>query len=116
MMNPVDVENEIIRLSQLLEHQTRETSKRAQAEGAAYVAYKKAYASALIQIDGRNKEEREAKATMASIAELDAHRHANALLTAAIEAGRNIRQQLSALQSINGNVRHLLTNATGVGG
>jgi hypothetical protein len=116
MMNPVEVEEEIQRLMQLLEYQTKEISKRARAEAIAYVAYKKAYATALIQIDGRNKEEREAKATLASIDELDAHRQAQAAATGAIEAGRNIRQQLSALQSINGNVRHLLTNATGVGG
>jgi len=117
-ITPASVESEIMRLSALLEQATQLTARRARAEATAYVAYKSAFARAIVDpsCDGRNREEREAKATLRSLEELDAHRQADALLTASQEAGRNIRQQLSALQSINGNLRHLLTNATGMGG
>jgi hypothetical protein len=116
-LNPAEVEGEILRLSELLETATKAIRDRALNEGNAYVAYKRTYATALIQIDGRNREEREAKATLASIDELQAHRQAAALLTAAQEAARNLRQQLSSLQSLASNIRHLLVSGgPGVGG
>lgn len=102
------VESEIVRLSERAEKVTHEVAKRARADAEADVAYKVALARAYLAAEGPVAQ-REAEALVACEAEYAAHRGAEAVLKAAVEAGRNVRSQLDALRSINANVRAQVT-------
>jgi hypothetical protein len=103
----VDIESEILRLSELAEKVTQELSKRARAAAEADVAYKVAHAKALLLAEGAQYV-RDAEATVKTEKELTEKRATEALLLAAQEAGRNYRAQLDALRSINANHRALV--------
>lgn len=111
------VEAEILRLSQRLDQATLKIMHRALRVAKADSAYKRAYAQQMVQVQGPNKEAREAMCTIATIDLYDAKRIAEAVLLSAQEAARNTRQQLSALQSLAANQRHLIERgSSGVGG
>jgi hypothetical protein len=76
---------------------------------AADVAYKLAYAKALLGAEGSTVAEREALATPAVEHELRERKTTEAVADAAKESVRSLRDQLSAVQSVNANVRHLRT-------
>jgi hypothetical protein len=71
------------------------------------VAYRLAFAKALLDTWGDTVGEREARATLAVEAELRQRKRAEAVADACREAVRSLRDQLSAVQSVNANVRHL---------
>ncbi|MGD9798879.1 MAG: hypothetical protein AB7H43_14490 [Acidimicrobiia bacterium] len=110
LMPQTDIEDELIRLSKLLDQATRKILKRALASARADSLYKREYSKALLLVEGKNAEEREAKAlTTPGIWELyDQRKIAEAVLQSATEAARNIRAQLEAMRSINTNQRFFL--------
>jgi len=111
----VDIETEIGRLNSLLEHATQLMAKRVRERAECRVRHKVAYARAYLGASGA-VEERKQTAVLTVENELRALEVAEAVTDAAQEAGRNLREQLQGLRSINANHRHLLINATGVGG
>jgi hypothetical protein len=112
----VEVEEELIRLSGLLERQVTELAKRARAAAEAEADHKVAYAKALLGIEAATVGEREAKATLATEDTYRAHKAAAAVLLAAQEAGRSYRAQLDALRSINTNLRGAIVLPRAQGG
>lgn len=111
----VDVEAEILRLSELAEKVTTALAKRAVESAERDAAYRSAHARAVLASAG-TVAEREAAAVIASEAQYLDRRLAEAKLDAAKEAGRNYRAQLDALRSINANLRGAISHAEGVGG
>ena len=103
---PAQVENEIMRLSDLLEKVTTEHAERARHAAETDVAYDLAYARARLQQKDGTVADRDAHATLMCEDALLAKRMAEARYKAAQEAGRNYRAQLDALRSINANVRY----------
>lgn len=117
-MNPisqVEVEDELLRLSGLLERQVSELAKRARAAAEAEADHKIAYAKATLAVEGPTVAEREAKATLAVEDTYRAWRAAEAVKLAAQEAGRSYRAQLDALRSINSNLRGAIAHSEGYG-
>lgn len=106
VLAPVEVENEIWRISALCEKVTTEIAQRARAAAEADVAYKLANAKAMLRSDGKTVGDRESEAIQVCEDEYRARRITEALLLAAQEAGRNYRAQLDAMRSINTNLRH----------
>lgn len=106
----VDLEAEILRLSRQLDTATRKILVRARRCAQAESEYRRRYAREFLAVEGRNKEERDARVlSNPEIAELyDARKIAEAVLMSAQEAARNTRASLSALQSLNANQRFLL--------
>jgi hypothetical protein len=104
-----DVEAEIIRISALCERVTEQVAERARAAAKADALYRKRHAQAFLTAEGRTIPDRQAAALLECIEEYDHHRHADAVLMAAQEAGRNYRAQLDALRSINANLRPLVS-------
>lgn len=111
----VDVEAEILRLSNLAERVTTALAKRAKRSAEADAAYRSAHARAVLAADGGTVSEREASAALATEEEYLDRKLAEAELDAAKEAGRNYRAQLDALRSINASIRHAITYASGIG-
>lgn len=112
-----EVEAEIVRLNNLLDKATTETARRVRERAKAKVAYKQAHAKAYLRA-GQDREEgtkpppvaeREAMAIRATAKEELEFETADALVEAAKEAGRNMREQTASLRSINANVRGLVT-------
>ena len=113
MVPQADLEDEIRRLSALLDQATSKILYRAVRAGDADALYKREFTKAFLLVDGKNKEEREAKALMlegeVNVFDLyDRRKRAEAVLMAAQEAARNLRAQLSALQTLAANQRFLL--------
>jgi len=103
------VEGEILRLSALLEDRTDAIATAAEKAAHTDVDYRKAHAHAILKAEGRNAEAREAQAHLEVLDEFYARRIAEANLLAAQESARNLRQQLSALQSLAANMRALVS-------
>lgn len=106
-LNPASCEAEIIRFVGLLEHATQETARRGRVAAECEVAHRVAYAKAIIAAAG-TVSEREAAATIQTEHELLARRLAEASLDASRDAGRNIRETLGALRTLNANLRELV--------
>lgn len=104
----VDIEAELIRLSQRAEEITQKLAIRAREAAEADVAYKVAHAKAMLTTDG-TQYVREAQATVDTEDLYRQKRATEASLMAAQEAGRNVRAQLDSLRSINVNHRQLVT-------
>lgn len=102
-----DVESEIRRLCSMLDGKIDEHGEASMRSARADVAYKNAHERALLTVEGRNAEEREAKAHAVVEAEYLERKIADRMERAIEEAARNIRAQLSALQSIAANQRAL---------
>lgn len=111
MTNPlaqVEVEAEIMRLSEKAEQVTQEIGKRARAAAEADAAYDAAYYRAFLLAEGAM----ELRKAIAKDKTADLYLQkvaAEAVLDSAKEAGRNTRAQLDALRSINANHRALVS-------
>jgi hypothetical protein len=106
-VTPHQVEAELRRLAHKLEERTDALAGLLQAGAEADVAYRLAYAKALLAAEGTTVAEREARATLATQVELTDRKTTEAVADAGREAVRSLRDQLSAVQSVNANVRHL---------
>lgn len=111
----VDVEAEILRLSNLAEKVTTALAKRATESAEKDGAYRSAHAHAILRSKG-TVAEREAQAAIDTEVQYLDRKLAEAKLDAAKEAGRNYRAQLDALRSINANLRGAILHSEGVGG
>lgn len=109
-LNPILVQAEIMRFVGLLETATTAVAKRGRAAAEADANYKIAFAQAVLQTEG-TVAERDAMATVATQDEYRAKRAAEAVLEAAKEASRNMREQLGALRTVAANLRDLLEHA-----
>jgi hypothetical protein len=105
-LGPAAVEAEMRRLAEELEKRTSALAGLLETAASADVAFKLAYARAVLEAEGRTVPEREAQATLAVETELRERKHAEAVADACREAVRSLRDQLSALQSLNRNVRY----------
>jgi hypothetical protein len=114
-LSDIDISAEIMRISGRLDYQVGEIAKRAKNAAEAEVAFKLAHAKALLEADGKNAPERDAKALLACSSEYALHKGADAVLLAAQEAGRSLRAQIDALRTLSAAQRHALTYAEGVG-
>lgn len=115
-LSSIQIEEEVWRISERLDHQVGEIAKRARAAAEADVAYKLAHAKAVLVAEGATVGERDAKALLECADEYHAHRGADAVLLAAQEAGRSLRAQIDALRTLAASQRAALTYAEGVGG
>jgi hypothetical protein len=106
MLTPAATEAELRRLAKKLEQRTDELAPLLQAAAEADVAYRVEYAKALLVADGKTVGDREAQATLDTEKELWARKTSEATADACREAVRSLRDQLSAVQSVNANVRH----------
>jgi len=109
-----------MRLSSLAEKVTTELARRAVDDAEARTAYKIADAHARLtaKVEGgprRTVAEIEAIAMIATQDEYRSHSIAEARFKAAVSAGHNYRAQLSALQSVNANLRNAILTSSGVG-
>lgn len=111
----VDLEAEIMRLSGLLDQATRKILQRALRSARADSDYKREYSKAYLTVDGKNAAEKEARVLTSvtlegdDLADLyDDRKIAEAVLVSAQEAARNLRAQISALQTLSANQRFLL--------
>lgn len=112
-----EVEQEIVRLSNLLDHATTEIAKRARdaagKRARAKVDLAKAFLEArgTVTTNGRpiSADACEAHARAACEQQVIDDEMAQAVLLAAQEAARNTRAQLDALRSVMANVRHQVT-------
>ena len=107
VLNPAAVEAELIRFVSLLEKATQETARRGKRAAEAEVAYRVAFAKAILVAEG-TVAERDAHATIVTERELLARRLHEASLDAARDASRNLREQLGALRTVNANLRELI--------
>ncbi|MGD9797577.1 MAG: hypothetical protein AB7H43_15445 [Acidimicrobiia bacterium] len=114
LMPQTDIEDELIRLSRLLDQATRKILQRALASAKADSLYKREFAKALLMVDGGSVQVKEAKAiTAPGVWELyDQRKIKEAVLQSAVEAARNLRAQLEAMRSINTNQRFFLERAS----
>lgn len=113
-LTQVEVEDEIVRLSELLEVETHELAAASQEHAAAEADYRAAFARAFVAAEGAMPMRQE----LARLA--CAHLYRERRITEAKqlglqEAGRNLRAQLDALRSINTNLRGTIGNASGIG-
>jgi hypothetical protein len=106
VITPTETEAELHRLATKREEQTDDLAGLLQTAAEADVAFKLAYATALLGAEGDTVSEREARATLAVEAELRERKHTEAIADAAKEAVRSLRDQLRAVQSVNANVRY----------
>jgi len=111
------VEREILRLSRRLSELTENIASASTAAAQTDVNYKRAHSKVWLGL--RNFEgtipEKEAAAVEATIAELEASKLAEATYRALQEAGRNLRAQLMALQTIAANIRAAVDYTQGRG-
>lgn len=111
-----EINAEIMRISQRLDHQVGELAKRARAHADAEVTYKLAYARATLKVEGATVGEREAKALIECAEPYALYKGTGAVLLAAQEAGRSLRSQIDALRTLAASQRAALTYSEGVGG
>jgi hypothetical protein len=105
IITPAEAEAELTRLSAKLEEKSDELPGRLQTAAEADVAYRLAYARALVRAEGDTVSEREAGATLAVETELRDRKYSEAIADACRESIRSLREQLRACQSINANAR-----------
>jgi hypothetical protein len=106
-VTPAQAERELRRLAQKLEERTDALAGFLRDAAAADVSYRLAHARALLRAEGDTVGEREAHALLAVENELRERKATEAVADAAKESVRSLRDQLSAVQSVNANVRHL---------
>lgn len=99
-----NIEDEIRRLSDRLEEATGELQEKAVDSAAALVDYKRDYFKAFLLAEG-SVAVREALAFDQTVDKFAILKAEEALHTSSQEACRSLRAQLSALQSLNANVR-----------
>lgn len=111
-MNPVsqvEIEQNIMRLSELCEKATHEVRKRGEAKANARTEYAVEFAKARLKAQGGTVAEREDEATVVTAGMLAQKEFTEALFESAREAGRNYRAALDAMRSINSNLRALVS-------
>lgn len=104
----LDLEDELLRLNRMAEEVTQKLAKRARAAAKADADYHRAYYSTFLRSEGA-MELRKATAKDATADLYAAWKDAEALLESAKEAGRNYREQLQSVRSVNANHRALVT-------
>lgn len=112
-----DIEREIRRLSNKLVGVTEDHAEVCVRRAGAEVAYKRAHTEAWLNArftDG-TVPEKDAVVHRACYAEFEQFKLAEAEQRTLEESGRNIRQQLSSLQTLAANIRPLVTHAGGEG-
>lgn len=105
MLTAGQCEDELRRLSKKLEDKTDALAGLLDEAAEAEVVQKVAYAKAMLAAEGTNPV-REATATVDTEDQLRDRKHKEAIADACREAVRSLRDQLSAVQSANANVRH----------
>jgi hypothetical protein len=105
-VTPVQTEAELRRLARKLEAKTDSLADLLVAAAKEDVNYRISHARALLAADG-TVQERDAIAVLAVADELTNRKITEAVADAARESVRSLRDQLSAVQSVNANVRHL---------
>lgn len=105
-LNPVQIENELLRLGQELEEITEKMGEQGEAVGRWEVAYKRAKARARLQSVEKNDGARDAYATLQSITEFEAWRVGDSVYSAMRDRSFTIRVQIEILRSLAANVRH----------
>lgn len=112
-MAQLDIEQEIRRLSRLLEVKTQDFAELAAAAAGAEHRYKLERAKAHLVFKRDTPKatvaDLEALVTLSIDAWMLSHLSADAAMRACQEACRNLRSQLDALRSLNANVRTLVT-------
>ena len=114
IVGPVWVENEIIRLSGLLEQQVLDLAYAASEAAEAEADYRFAHAQAFMASEGTGPA-REAQAQIHVTETYRRRRMAEAKQLGLQEAGRSLRSRLDALRTIAANVRGAITHSEGVG-
>jgi hypothetical protein len=102
---PAQIESEIRRLARKLEDRTDELAGLFRGAAEADVAYRLAYAKALLVADGDTVSAREAHATLTTAELLLDRKVAEAVADAGRESVRSMRDQLSAVQSVGAMLR-----------
>lgn len=105
-VTPHQAEAELRRLARKLEAQTDSLADLLRTAAEADVTYRIAYAKALLHAEAPTVAEREAHALLAVENAYTDRKVSEAIADAAREAVRSLRDQLSAVQSINANVRY----------
>lgn len=105
-LNPVQVENELLRLGNELEEITEKMGQQGEAVGRWEVAYKRAKARARLQSTEKNDGARDAYATLQAINEFESWRVGDAVYSAMRDRSFTIRVQIEILRSVCANVRH----------
>jgi hypothetical protein len=105
-VTPAQVEAEMRRVACKLEAKTDDLGGLLQRAAEADVDYRVGFAKSLLAAKGGTVGEPEARATLEVEAELRARKTTEATADACREAVRSLRDQLSALQSMNRNVRY----------
>ncbi len=100
-------EQELRRLAKKLEERTDALAGLLHDAAQADVAYRIGYAKALLRAEAPTVAEREAHALLAVEAEFTDRKIAEAIADAARDSVRSLRDQLSAVQSINANARYM---------
>jgi hypothetical protein len=104
-----EIEERMLSIARECEARLHEVAHYGQEAAHAEVTYKVAFAQALLSSELKTVAEREAAATVETGEKLLARRIAEAKRDAAKEAGLTYRAQLSTMQSINANLRPLVT-------
>jgi hypothetical protein len=107
VLTPAATEEELRRLAHKLEAKTDDLAPLLQDAAEADVAYRLAYARALLCAEGKTVGEREAEATILTEKYLTERKVTEAIADACRESVRSLRDQLSAVQSVNANLRHM---------
>lgn len=104
MLTQVKVEQELIRLSELMERRTNELADLAEQAAIAEVDHKAAYARAFVNTTGTSQF-REHMATVMTCDALMRRKLKEAVYSSAKESLHSIRAQLDALRTISANLR-----------
>jgi hypothetical protein len=114
-VNPVEVEEAIWRLSQILDAQVDKVNRACAEAADAEVAHKVAYAKALLGVEAPTVGEREARATVDTEDTYRVYKHTAAAERAAVDAGRAYRAQMEGLRSLSASLRASMTYTEGEG-
>lgn len=111
------IEAEIVSRSRTLTEITEDVAESAKQQAATEVAYKLAYARAMIGLRSESGTValKEAMALDACASEFEQMKMAEAVFKACQESGRNVRAQLDALRTLNANVRSVVSTSRGEG-
>lgn len=107
-ISQVEIEQEILRLSDVLEEATEDFAELAQDAAEKEATYKKQWAGSYLSASGAVKE-RESWADLNAAEALQAHKIAEALVKSRREMLSSTRTQLDSLRTLAANVRTLVT-------
>lgn len=107
-ISQVEIEQEILRLSEVLERATEDFAELAQDAAQKESDYKRQWAGSYLSASGAVKE-RESWADLKTADELQAYKIAEALVKSRREMLSSVRTQLDSLRTLAANVRTLVT-------